>query len=79
MTNVNKEGSDIIIIVRDCMLLFVGYVTFKGLKIFSRYQCAIYSLPNIFRGIKLRELRWAGHVTRMREKEGCILGFGRDT
>jgi hypothetical protein len=30
----------------------------------------LYSSPNIFRVIKLRRMRWAGHVARMREREG---------
>ena len=28
----------------------------------------LYSLPNIFRVIKSRRIRWAGHVARMGEK-----------
>ena len=30
----------------------------------------LYSSPNIFRVIKSRRVRWAGHVARMREKGG---------
>jgi hypothetical protein len=32
---------------------------------------ALYSLPNIFRVIKSRRLRWAGHVARMGERRGA--------
>ena len=32
----------------------------------------LYSSPKIVRVIKLRRMRWAGHVTRMGEKRGCI-------
>jgi len=35
----------------------------------------LYSSPNIFRVIKSRKMRWAGHV----EEEGCIQGFGGKT
>jgi hypothetical protein len=30
----------------------------------------LYSLPNIFRAIKLRRMRWAGYVARMGERRG---------
>ena len=30
---------------------------------------------NIFRVIKSRRMRWAGHVARMGGQERCILGF----
>jgi hypothetical protein len=30
----------------------------------------LYSSPNIFRVIKWRRLRWAGHVARMGERRG---------
>jgi hypothetical protein len=33
----------------------------------------LYSSPNIIRQIKLRRMRWAGHVARMGEE--CIQGF----
>jgi hypothetical protein len=32
--------------------------------------------PNIFRLIKLRRMRWAGHVARMGEKTKCMQDFG---
>ena len=32
----------------------------------------LYSSSNIVRVIKLRRMRWAGHVARMGEKRGCI-------
>jgi len=32
----------------------------------------LYSSPNIVRVIKLRRMRWAGHVARMGEERGCI-------
>jgi hypothetical protein len=31
----------------------------------------LYSSPNIVRVIKLRRMRWAGHVARMGEKRGA--------
>jgi len=34
----------------------------------------LYSLPNIVRVVKSRRMRWAGHVARMGEGEGCT-GF----
>jgi hypothetical protein len=38
----------------------------------------LYSSPNIIRIIKLRRMRWAGHVARMGE-EKCVYGFdGKD-
>jgi len=32
----------------------------------------LYSSPNILRVIKLRRMRWAGHVERVGEERGCI-------
>jgi hypothetical protein len=37
----------------------------------------LYSLTNIIRMMKLRRLRWVGHVARMVEE--LIQGFGRKT
>ena len=37
----------------------------------------LYSLPNIFRVMKSRRMKWAGHVARMRERR--IQGFGGET
>ena len=34
-------------------------------KLHNEELSDLYSLPNIFRVIKLRRMRWAGHVTRM--------------
>ena len=33
----------------------------------------LYSSPNIVPVIKLRRIRWAGHVARMGEERGCIV------
>jgi hypothetical protein len=41
----------------------------------------LYSSPNIVRVIKLRRMRWAGHVARMGEERDCIgswWGNGRE-
>jgi hypothetical protein len=38
----------------------------------------LYLSPNIFRIIKSRRMRWAGHVARMGEKRGaCRISVGR--
>jgi len=34
----------------------------------------LYSSPNIVRVIKLRRMRWAGHVARMGEERGGRIG-----
>ena len=34
----------------------------------------LYSSPNIVRVIKWRRMRWAGHVARMGEERGVLLG-----
>jgi hypothetical protein len=39
----------------------------------------LYSSPKIFRVIKSKRMRWAGHVACMGEKERCIQNFGRET
>jgi hypothetical protein len=38
----------------------------------------LYCLPNIIQAIKLRRMRWAGHVTYGGE-EVCTQGFGGET
>jgi hypothetical protein len=38
----------------------------------------LHSSPNIIRVIKLRRMRWSGHVARMGEGR-CIQGFGGET
>jgi len=35
--------------------------------------------PNIVQVIKLRRMRWAGHVACVGGGERCIQGFGRET
>jgi hypothetical protein len=39
-------------------------------KLYNDELIDLYSSPNIFRVIKLRRLRWAGHVARMEERRG---------
>ena len=39
----------------------------------------MYPSRNIVRVIKLRRMRWAGHVARMGGEERRIQGFGRGT
>ena len=39
----------------------------------------LYSSPNIWRVIKSRIMRWAGHVARMGEGERRVQGFGGET
>ena len=36
----------------------------------------LYSLPNIVRVLKLRRMRWAGHVARMGEDRGVHRVWG---
>jgi hypothetical protein len=39
----------------------------------------LYASPTIVQVIKLRRMRWAGHVTSMREGERYVQGFGGET
>ena len=43
-------------------------VTFEWRKLLNDELNDLYSSPNIFRVIKSRIMRWAGHVARMRER-----------
>jgi hypothetical protein len=43
-------------------------VTGKWRRLHNKELYALYSSPNIIRVIKLRRLRWAGHVARMWER-----------
>ena len=39
----------------------------------------LYSLPNIVRVVKLRRMRWAGHVARKGGGERCAQGSSGET
>jgi hypothetical protein len=45
-------------------------VTGKWRKLHNEEVNGLYSLPNIVRVIKVRRMRWAGHVARMGEGRG---------
>ena len=45
-------------------------VTGEWKKLHNEELNSLYSSPNIVRVIKLRRMRWAGHVTRMEEGRG---------
>jgi hypothetical protein len=40
-------------------------------KLLNKELHNLYSLPSIIRGIKLRRMRWIGHIARMREKRNA--------
>jgi hypothetical protein len=46
-------------------------VTGEWRKLHSEELRYLYSSPSIIRIIKPRRMRWAGHVTRMREKKNA--------
>ena len=55
-------------------------VTGEGRKLRNEELNGLYSSPNIVRVIKLRRMRWAGHVARMEGgRERCAQGFGGET
>jgi hypothetical protein len=43
-------------------------VTAEWIRLYNEELNDLYSSPNIIRVIKLRKMRWAGHVARMREE-----------
>ena len=47
-------------------------VTGEWRKIHNEELNDLYSSPTIVRVIKVRRMRWAGHVTRMGEKRGVF-------
>jgi len=49
-------------------------VTWEWRKLHNEELSDLYCLPNIVRVIKLRRMRWAGHVVRMGRGEAYI-GF----
>jgi hypothetical protein len=46
-------------------------VTGEWRKLHNEELCDLYSSPSIIRIIKLRRMRWAGHVARMGEKRNA--------
>jgi hypothetical protein len=40
-------------------------------KLHNEKFCNVYSSPSIIRMIKLRRMRWVGHVTRMGGEDEC--------
>jgi len=53
-------------------------VTWNGENYVMRSLYDLYSLPNIFRVIRSRRMRWAGHVARMMESRGvCRVLVGK--
>jgi hypothetical protein len=50
-------------------------VTGKWTKLHIEDLSDLYSLPNIFRVIKSRSMRWADHVARMRPRRGLYRIF----
>ena len=49
-------------------------VTRESRKLHNEEIRDLYSLPNVVRVVKLRRMRWAGHVARMGRGEVCT-GF----
>jgi hypothetical protein len=48
-------------------------VTGEGRKRHNEKLSHLYSSPNIFRMIKSRRMRWAGHVARMGERSDVLI------
>ena len=46
-------------------------VTWEWRKLHNEELTDLYSLPNIIQGIKLRRMRWAGHVAFVGERRGA--------
>ena len=66
------------IIYKWCMVLSRIFgprrdeVTGEWRRLHNKELNDLYSSPNIVRVIKLRRMRWAGHVARMGEERGCV-------
>jgi hypothetical protein len=51
-------------------------VTVEWRKLHHEEPNDLYSSPNILQVIKLRKMRWVGHVEHMGVQKRCIQGFG---
>ena len=54
-------------------------VTGDWMRLHNEEVNELYSSPNIVRVIKLRRMRWAGHVARMGEEKGACRVLGGET
>jgi len=54
-------------------------VIWEWRKLHNEEPNDLYCSSNIVRVIKLKRMRWAGHVARKGGEERCIRGFGRET
>jgi len=54
-------------------------VTREWRKLHNKELKDLYCSPNIFRVIKSRGMRWAGHVAHVGESRGVCLGFDGET
>jgi len=53
--------------------------TGKWRKLHNEELSDLYSLPNIVWVVKLRRMRWAGHVARTGERRGVVQVSGGET
>jgi len=69
-----REGSRLRVLENRVLRIKFGLkrdeVTWEWRKLHEELN-DLYSSPNIMRVIKLRRMRWAGHVARMRQRRGA--------
>jgi hypothetical protein len=57
-------------VLRKLIQLMWDVVTAEWRKLHNKELNGLYCAPNIFRVIKWRRMRWAGHVERMGKRRG---------
>ena len=70
------QNTEVVYVKHNFLLFILFFISYLSYFIF---YCLSSAIPNIVRVVKLRRMRWAGHVVRMGEVRKCAQGSGWET